>query len=664
MNLFKIGFRNVKKNLRDYSIYFLTLMLSISLFYAFNSIESQYAFKLLSKTKGLMAEQMGNYISIFSVLIAIILAFLIVYANQFLLKRRKRELGIYMTLGMEQKKISRIFIYEIFIVGVLALVVGIVLGIFISQGLSLLSLKLFVLKIEEFKFLFSLSALLKTVLCFVIIFFIVMLFNTMTISNVSLIELLNANRKHQELTIANNKIYWLLLLISIITISFTWINFSKYGILPNAKGFNISLISIIIGTALLFLSVSALFMNTIKSNNKIYYRGLNTFLFRQIGSKIYNNFISMTVIAGLLTMTITVLSTGGSIANTMNEMSNTATPYDMTVIATVEKIGDIELYNSVVDKGVALDKYLENYIEIPEYNSKIKYSELFLGESPKLWKLDENLPEMEIPIVSVSDMNKVLKMQNKELLKLEENEFIINCNYDGTREIIQKFLDSGENLLINNNELIKASDDYIEETIMMSSIGNNDRGTLIVSDDIALNLDKEYIILNGIYSDNTNPDEVLERLIPIAANLESGYRYTTKTMMLDMFFGTYAFMVFISCYIGFILLLISVVVLALQQLTEATDNAVRYRLLSKLGTDKKLMDKTLFKQIGIYFLMPLLVAIVFSIMAMKEVSKIIYEFLNMPLETTLILTVILFIIIYGGYFIITYLSCKKIISEK
>lgn len=661
MNTFKMAYRNVQKNLKEYLVYFLTLMISVSMFYAFNSIESQSAFELLNKTKGLIAEQMGIYISVFSVLIAIVLGLLIIYANQFILKRRKKELGIYMTLGMEQKKISRIFILETLMIGVIALVAGLILGVFISQVLSLLSLRLFAVGIGNYGFVLSYTALIKTIVCFIIIFILVMVFNTWTISNVKLIDLLMASRVNEELSYKSKGVYITAFVLSIICIVYSGRSFSVNGIMPNTEGFNTALFSLVIGTCLFFYSFSTLLMFILKGRDEIYLKNLNAFLIRQIGSKIKSNYMTMVVVCALLTATICVISTGASVAIGMNKNSSDATPYDMTILASVERSGE-DVSARVKEYGVDLENYLDKSIEVSQYSSNLKYSDIIIGDVD-FWQLDESLPTQYLPIISESDFNRAMEVQGKDGIELKEDEFLLNCNYDGTREMMQKFLSESGELSLNGVALHAKEKTNSKETINMTSIGNNDRGTIIVKDSLVNGLKLDYIYLNGIYKENVNPDEVMEALIPIGAELSSGLRYTTKSMMNDMYYGVFGFMVFISCYIGFIFLLISVAVLALQQLTETSDNIYRYRLLKKLGVDDKEINAVLFKQIGVYFMAPLALAIVYSIFGLREIMKIVLGFLNMPIGTNVFFVILLFVIVYGGYLVITYLSSKRMIEE-
>ena len=226
MNTCKLIFRNVCKNIRDYLIYFLTLTLSVSLFYAFNSISDQPAFSNMGMTGTLLYRQLGIMLSTLSTMIAVVLAFLILYANQFLLKRRKKELGVYMMLGMKKGRISRLFAGETLCVGIIALGTGLLFGFFFSQGFSLIALRLFAINLEKFRIVFSAGALRQTVLCFTIIFFIVMLFNIRSVTNVKLIDLLTDGRKNESMQNENRILPVCLFLLSLLCIG---ISAEKYG---------------------------------------------------------------------------------------------------------------------------------------------------------------------------------------------------------------------------------------------------------------------------------------------------------------------------------------------------------------------------------------------------------------------------------------------------
>ena len=666
MTSFKLIFKNVHKNLRDYLIYFLTLMISVSLFYAFNSISDQPAFSEMGMTRTLLYDQLGILLSALSVLIAIVLAFLIIYANQFLLKRRKKELGIYMMLGMKKGRISRIFAGETFCVGVIALVVGLILGFILSQGISMIALKLFAIELDKYQLVFSMGAFRQTAICFALIFFLVMLFNVWSVSSVQLIDLLTASRKNERLKSQNRVLPVLMFLLSILCIGIAVVLFYKNGILPSRENmsFQIAGLALVVGTILLFYSFAAVFIQLMRSNKGFYLKGLNTFLVRQIGSKIRTNYFVMTVVCGLLTITICAVSIGASTALAMNKLSQVSTPYDLTVFSDVSIDGDSDITDYLAACDVQMPDYAKNMEQISVYDADMTYADLFAGQDLNLWPIDEAVPQSRVSVISISDFNRALAMQGKGPVELNEGEYLLNCNYEGTYQYVMDALRTHSELSVAGVVLQRASDEVLQETYVMTSVGNNDRGTLIVPDSVVTALTKDVNALLVQYKEETNPDEVLQKMIPIGLDETHGYRYSEKNMLYDMFYGINALVTFICCYVGLIFLLICAALLALKQLTETTDNIFRYGLLQKLGAKQQQINRTLLVQTGVFFAVPLIVAGLYSLLLIGKGMEIVEEFMNIHIATNVGLTIILFLIVYGSYFIATYLSCKRMVTEQ
>ena len=667
MNMTNLVFRNVKKNLSDYMIYFLTLMISVSMFYAFNSIKSQPAMNDLDATKQLLSDQLGILITALSVVVAIVLAFLIIYVNQFLLKRRKKELGIYTLLGMTKGKISRIFAGETFCVGIISLVCGLIFGLVLSQILSLISLKLFAIDLKSFQMIFSTSALKKTVFCFALIFFIIMLFNVRTISDTKLIDLLKASRKNEAQITENKLVCIILFILSIICIIFSGWIVQTHGILPSRQNswFQIAVVSFIVGIIVFFYSISTAVLIIVQRSRKFYLKGLNAFLCRQIGSKIRSDFWILSIICGLLTIAICGVSVGISAAFTMNEASKSALPFNLNVFADPDICGETDIVEYLRTQDVDMEKYAEVTEQISLYEADMTYGDLFEGQDVALWTIDKDIPSTNAYVISITDFNRALSLQGKATYELGENEFLINCNYKGTFKYIQNFIDNHQQIVISNHMLQAAQDSVISETYVMTSVGNNDRGTFIVPDEIANKMYKDLNVLLVEYRSDTISDEVLQKMIPIGLAWETeGYRYTEKEMLNGMYYGVGALMVFLCCYIGMIFLLICAALLSLKQMTETADNIFRYGLLQKMGADLNEINKILFKQIAIFFIVPLCMASIFSVFLIEKVIILIENFMNMYIAANIGITVIMFIIVYGGYFLATYILCKRMIQEK
>ena len=196
--LFKLSVKNMKKSMKDYAIYFLTLILGVAIFYVFNALDGQKAMLGLSQSGYQMVNLMVQMISLVSGLVAFILGFLIVYANNFLIKRRKKEFGVYMMLGMGKGGISGILFGETILIGILSLGVGLLLGVFASQFMSILVAKLFEADVTAYTFTVSVAAVKKTILNFCIMYVIVLVFNAFSISRYKLIDLFQASQKGES----------------------------------------------------------------------------------------------------------------------------------------------------------------------------------------------------------------------------------------------------------------------------------------------------------------------------------------------------------------------------------------------------------------------------------------------------------------------------------
>ena len=220
--LFKLSFRNMKKSFKDYAIYFLTLVLGVAIFYMFNSIDSQQAMIEVSQSTREMIQLLIQMLGMVSVFIAIVLGFLIVYANNFLINRRKREFGIYMSLGMGRRQISGIILLETILIGILSLAVGLFIGIFASQFMSILVAKLFEADMSEFTFVFSKDACIKTCIYFAVMYIAVIIFNTLTISRYKLINLLTAVKKNEKVKLKNPIISVLIFIVSSVLLEYAY----------------------------------------------------------------------------------------------------------------------------------------------------------------------------------------------------------------------------------------------------------------------------------------------------------------------------------------------------------------------------------------------------------------------------------------------------------
>ena len=280
MSLFKLAFRNIKKSIKDYSIYFITLVIAISIFYLFNSLDSQTAMLALNESTKKMVLALVNVIGSLSIFVAIVLGFLIVYANNFIIKRRKKEIGIYLMLGMSNVKVSMILVLETILVGIISLITGILIGISLSQLVSVFVAKLFEANMTKFSFVFSSDALIWSVISFGLIYVIVTAFNLITLNRFKLIDLLSAKRKNEKVRIKNNWLILIIFIISLILIGYAYKLLYDGAILMGGNDFIKMIILGSLGTFLFFLSVSGFLLKVISLRKKLYYKDLNIFILK------------------------------------------------------------------------------------------------------------------------------------------------------------------------------------------------------------------------------------------------------------------------------------------------------------------------------------------------------------------------------------------------
>ena len=659
----KIAFKNVKKSFKDYTIYFFTLMLAVCIFYTFNSIESQKAMSELTSSGESYVEILSKVISYVSVFIAFILGSLILYANNFLVKKRNKELGIYMTLGMSKNKISKILILETIIVGILSLISGLILGLIFSQGLSILVVKLFGLKMSTYSFVISGKAMIKTVLYFGIIFLLVMIFNSFVISKYKIIDLLTVGRKTEEVKFKSNIVYLITFILCVISLVTAYKLILEVGLLGiKDKKFLISILLGVVGTFLFFFSLSGFILYIVKKNKKIYFKGLNIFIVKQINSKVNTNFISMSVICLMLFMTIGMLSTGFSFKNAIESGLKDSTPYDASA----------NLYIDEGEKANDIQKSLE-YIGV-KFNKedKVVYYDLYTDNKTISEALNLNANMRSIMnYMKLSDYNKIRALDNQNAIELNKDEVLITSNYANTLEAIQNYVKNNDSIKIENKSYKIKDKKVIEENLKTDFMKDN-MITVIVNDDICDNMTlvssnvnvnfvgegkekRESDFTNKIYSYKTTDTDYDKIGFVLGAS---------RTEIYESNKGMTTVVLFIGIYIGIVFLISSMAVLALQQLSEASDSIDRYKSLKRLGASEKDINKTIFIQTLVYFSLPVILAFIHSVIGIKVANDFVSVYNKPDIMGSSLITAVIFMIVYIIYFYITYSGYKNIVKNK
>ena len=685
--LFKLSIKNITKSIKDYAIYFFTLVLGVAIFYVFNAIDSQTVMLNVTSTQYEVIKLMTTILGGVSVFVSFVLGFLIIYASRFLIKRRNKEFGIYLTLGMPKRKISLILFFETLIIGIISLGVGLALGIILSQLMSVLVANMFEADLTNFKFTFSSSSALKTLLYFSIMYLVVMIFNTIIINKCKLIDLLHGNKKSEKVKLKNPILCIIVFIISSVALSYAYYlvteGFTKSPLMTTIEGILIPIALGCISTFFIFWSLSGLILKIVMHLKKYYYKGLNSFTIRQISSKINTTVFSMTVICLMLFCTICIFSSALSIKNSLSNNLKKLAPVDIQFSKLQESLSKeeqenfskeiIEDYNTTAkDTLQRLDvyKYLKDVVDINTY----RVEEITLKDSfgDQIEQIGKDYPLLAYQdketLIKLSDYNRLAKLYNQKELTLKDNEYVIIANYKMMADIRNIALKSNTKLTINSKDYYPKYQECQDGIIEVSGSATNS-GVIILPDNALEGVHPYKNIVSANYKAKTkeekeNTENIIGDIISEHYNKDTRLAYNTKIDIYASSVGLGAMVTFVGLYLGIIFLISSAAILALKELSESTDNKERFNMLRKIGTDEKMINKALFNQIGVFFLFPLLLAIIHSIFGISFANYILKTIGTESLLSSIILTAVFLVIIYGGYFLVTYYSSKNIIKER
>lgn len=680
--LFKLSLKNISKSIKDYAIYFFTLILGVAIFYVFNAIDDQSVMMKVSSTTAEIIKLMTNVLSGVSVFVSIILAFLIVYASRFLIKRRNKEFGVYLTLGMSKKKISLILFIETLIIGIVSLVVGLGIGFLLSQLMSILVANMFEADLTRFQFVFSTNACIKTLIYFSIMYFVVMIFNTINISKCKLIDLMHSNKKSEKIKLKNPLFCTIVFIISCIALGFAY--YQVTGGIEKMANANSIFVPIGIGavsTFFVFWSLSGLLLKIFMSMKSTYYKGLNSFTLRQFSSKINTMTFSMTIICLMLFITICVLSSAMSMKISMTNNLKKLAPADVQIGKFInvtdykyyseKQIEDskISIYDTLEKLGYDVDNKLKDIVKLDVYNFDNIDLKTSIGSYYDIAK--DKYPLMPYnkkeSIVKISDYNKIAKLFGLKEYTLNDDEYFIVANYSEYVEFRNEGLKAYTILNINEKELKPKYDSCVEGFIAMNSTYSN-MGIFVVPDNAVNDSMKKYEYLTANYNvTDINEKNLLEKELSEICKENSNNTvidFDSKMTIKENSIGLGAMVTFIGLYLGIIFLISCTAILALKELSESSDNVEKFNMLRKIGVDEKMINKALFRQIGIFFMFPLLVAIIHSIFEIKFCNYLLSAFGAANLVSSIIGVAIFIVAIYGGYFLVTYICSKNIIKER
>ncbi|MFR6173093.1 MAG: FtsX-like permease family protein [Blautia sp.] len=623
--LFNLSRKNFKKSIRDYSVYFFTLILGVAVFYIFNAIETQTAMMEVTKAKVEIIDMMNSALEAVSIFVSFILGYLIVYASRFMLKKRKKEFAVYLTLGMKKTQISGMLWIETVFMGIISLGVGLLVGIGLSQFMSLFVSKIFEADLSKFVFTVSGKAIVKSVFYFLVIYIVVMI-----------------------------------------------LGYAYHNVTGNAQALTTEvdvftqIILGIIGTFLVFWSVSGFFAAMAGKASKVYYKGLNSFAVGEISNKLNSMVASATIICLLLFMTVCIITSVFTRKAYKDKLVDEMAPMDISMEKYVA-----EDHKTIADvfeeKKISMDAFCDITEAYSLQSEEITNAAVlgdYLLENAEFY--GEEFANAPVEVMKVGDYNKFAKRYNKKTYSLKEDEYLIVANQEGSVKLFNSGLKENQEISFQG-KTYRAKEKACQDGFVMMNYDKYNMGILLLPDEADFSQCKEDT--NYIAANYKNDSKKFRTMVDkqISNNMKNSWEVTypvvtaTRSNIIDDSIGTSAMYIFLGMYLGISFLLSGAAILSLKVLSDAADSKDKYEILRKLGCEERKIRGVLWKQNSMFFGLPVLVASIHSIFGIQVCNQLLSIYGEQSILPGLTAAVILVLFFYGGYFLIAQMCSLRII---
>lgn len=651
----KLALRNLKRSLKEYSIYVFTVTITMTLLYAFFAIAFSGEMQDLVTTY----DNIKSIMIMVSILVTLIIAWLIYYISNFILQKRSREFGMYLLLGMKRTQVSRMFLFEQLALGAVGFFIGCVLGIFVYEILHAILLNIFGFA-YAFQLSFSWSACGAAFLCFLSIYLLEMIREGIALKKQSIHTMLyNASRN--EKTAKGSRLsglYFLaavLLAVAGLYVTQQYLRSMVNGQSSDSMLLMLGVFAIIVSVYLFFYGISAVLGIFLNRHRKIKYKGNCMYLYGQIAGRLRSNRTVLATLSLLTLLTLLFLCIALKF-NEVKELSNARfVPFDI-MASSSEKLNmkSIESY---------LQEHKISYQSADiHYYQKEERDDFYSVVKGKSYYTED---EKHSVYMKQSDFNKLRSLKGKPSVTLKADEYMIVCATD-IKDSLQEY-GAQHTLHLQGKRLqLRGVDD--------TEYGQtrNSGYYLIVADEHVKHA-KPYF---REWVANTNPETEVSWYQDTVNQFfddnkeqvgDSYYSYASYRVKAKWFeenavgFVSICFSLF---YLSFIFICISATILAVQQLSDAHRQRYSYAMLHKMGVNQRQLHALLAKQIAVYFIIPLVLPIVYLlpiIRMLDELFEMTYASANMFIY--LGGSMLFFLAVYGCYYVMAYLGCKRNIDQ-
>lgn len=637
------------------------MILGVAVFYIFNAIETQTAMMEVSQTKAAIIDSMNGIMSGVSIFVSLVLGYLIVYASRFMLKKRKREFGIYLTLGMGRIRLAAMLWLETIWMGLISLAVGLLAGMGISQLMSLIVSNLFQADVSRYEFVISGQAVGKSILYFLLIYLVVMIFNTLSVSRARLAEFLTAGRKKEKNFLKKPLLSGLVFLLAVVMLGTAYYNVTANQQAMTTETDVLTQVLLgIFGTFLVFWSLSGFLMTAAGKFRKLYYRRLNSFVVGELSNKLNSTVMACSVICLLLFMTICLLFS--AIARKEYKDQEAAKLAPVSISMSKEMTDSKSIFDIMEVRGISMEDF-QDLVSVYTYHLDEVTNYTLIGES-----YGEEYDNQKAEVMKVGDYNRAARVYHMPEYELEEDEYLIVADQEGAVYIRNRGLADDREITIKGKSY-HAKENTCQDGYLQMSYQPQNSGILLVPDSVKLGEEEQYKnYVMGDYRDKSKEfaQEMDQNFAQILNPEQSTYgkiQVTTQSAIYDDSIGTSAMYIFLGLYLGICFLISGSAVLALKILSDSADSREKYQILQQLGCEEKEIRRALRRQNGLLFLLPILLAAVHAIFGIQVCRTMLSIYGSKGSGAALAVTLALTGAIYGGYFLLSHKCSVKIVKE-
>lgn len=665
--LSKLAIRNVKRSLKDYLIYIITVVIAFSLIFAFNFVSFSSDITELSE----MMENLKYAIIFVSCIIVFVIAWLINYTMKFMFSKRSKEFGTYMLLGIEKKDINKMFLSENIVLGLLSFIISFFVGTVLGNIISAIVMNLFEMP-YKIKLSITLTPVLLSTVYFILIYLFTLFRSSRRMKKMKIHDLLYLEKKNEE-KIWKRKKYRNILFIIFVILGITGLYLCDHAFViaddPSMVGYlGISILLLIISIYGITFTLGDFILAVINKRRKIKYSKDNLFVAKNFEAKSRTIGFSLGTLSLLITLTLVCMNMSFVMKDAFENNIEQQAPYDILVEG---------MYSDVEESWTGKQdnrKKAWEYIDYIHKNYQIKeelHYQVLTQKDHQVAKHIKNIGNNGFydydTYLKVSDYNKLLEMLGEKTIHLKENEYFVTGDKT-VKKYLKEIALEHENITINGKSLSLKST-TTENFRLGWSTGNS--FLIVIPDNIARNMQ----VVTELYVFDTKEETKeldntkLEKLgyyeykdgdsyfayFPVT--VRGYYESSNRTAMTIFSFSL--------LYVSIIFITVVGTILSIQTLSDSNKNKYQYKLLKKLGVEDNKIKKTIRKQITANFLFPVIYPIIISVVTAFSINRLFYAITSASMNylITILITIGIFLAIYGIYYIATYITFKNNIEE-